>query len=144
MKLIKGFLKGLLYVILSPLILVGFAIYAVYSLLLFFYEFIIATIKFFSGSKLTTDLKEDKKVKQLIIEKDKKAKEEQEREENKANFVPQQQPTNTTINNFYITKDQLPIQNMNNVPSIENQQVQSIENKQYLGIEENKGGNEND
>ena len=59
MKIFKTFLKGLLYVILSPLIIAGFALYTVYSLFVYLYEFIVATIKFFGGSKLTTETKED-------------------------------------------------------------------------------------
>ena len=73
MKIFKTFLKGLLYVVLSPLIIAGFALYTVYSLFVYLYEFIVATIKFFGGSKLTTETKEDLKVKQIIKEKDKQS-----------------------------------------------------------------------
>ena len=62
MKIFKTFLKGLLYVVLSPLIIAGSALYTVYSLFVYLYEFIVATIKFFGGSKLTTETKEDLKV----------------------------------------------------------------------------------
>ena len=143
MKVIKGFLKGLLYVILSPLILVGFALYAVYSLFVFIWEFIVASIKFFSGKKLTTELKEDKMVKQLVEEKDKEYQLQKEKEQAQAEITPQ--PTsNTTINNFYITPDQLPINQSQNIPSTENNNVQAIENKEILEIEEQIGGNENE
>ena len=132
MKVIKGFLKGLLYVILSPLILAGFAIYAVYSLLVFIWEFFVASVKFFTGKKLTTELKEDKMVKELVEEKDKEYQLQKEKEEAQASITPQPS-SNTTINNFYITPDQLPINQ--NVQSLENNNIQSIENKEILEIE---------
>ena len=141
MKVIKGFLKGLLYVILSPLILAGFAIYAVYSLLVFIWEFFVASVKFFTGKKLTTELKEDKMVKELVEEKDKEYQLQKEKEEAQASITPQPS-SNTTINNFYITPDQLPINQ--NVQSLENNNIQSIENKEILEIEEQTGGDENE
>lgn len=141
MKVIKGFLKGLLYVILSPLILAGFAIYAVYSLLVFIWEFFVASVKFFTGKKLTTELKEDKMVKQLVEEKDKEYQLQKEKEEAQASITPQPS-SNTTINNFYITPDQLPINQ--NIQSLENNNIQSIENKEILEIEEQTGGDENE
>ena len=141
MKVIKGFLKGLLYVILSPLILAGFAIYAVYSLLVFIWEFFVASVKFFTGKKLTTELKEDKMVKELVEEKDKEYQLQKEKEEAQASITPQPS-SNTTINNFYITPDQLPINQ--NVQSFENNNIQSIENKEILEIEEQTGGDENE
>ena len=141
MKVIKGFLKGLLYVILSPLILAGFAIYAVYSLLVFIWEFFVASVKFFTGKKLTTELKEDKMVKELVEEKDKEYQLQKEKEEAQASITPQPS-SNTTINNFYITPDQLPINQ--NVQSLENNNIQSIENKEILEIEEQAGGDENE
>ena len=111
MKIFKTFLKGLLYVVLSPLIIAGFALYTVYSLFVYLYEFIVATIKFFGGSKLTTETKEDLKVKQIIKEKDEeqelKDKEEEQKVQNVAPIQSETQPQNTTtINNFYITPEQ--------------------------------------
>ena len=146
MKVIKGFLKGLLYVVLSPFILAGFAVYSVYTLILFIVEFFIATIKFFCGKKLTTDLKEDKKVKQLIEEKDKKIKEEEERQklidEKLAAPTPQQNPT--TINNFYITQDQLPIDGLDKIQEISHEETKSLENNKYFEIEDSEGGNDDE
>ena len=147
MKVIKGFLKGLLYVILSPFILVGFAVYTVYSLLLFIVEFLNASLHFFSGKKLTTDLKEDKKVRQLIVEKDKKMKEDEERQRKIDERLSEQtasQQGPTTINNFYITQDQLPIDGLNNIQGIKHEDPKEIENKKYLEIEDNKGGKDNE
>jgi hypothetical protein len=143
MGIIKGFLKGLLYIILSPLIIAGFALYVVYALILYIVEFFIATFKFFSGSKLTTETKEDKKVKQILIEKNKKIKEEATKSES-APINQNHQPTTTTINNFYITKEQLPIENAAKPQYFSSEEPKTIENKQYLNAASNEGGKEHE
>ena len=149
MKIFKTFLKGLLYVVLSPLIIAGFALYTVYSLFVYLYEFIVATIKFFGGSKLTTETKEDLKVKQIIKEKDEeqelKDKEEEQKVQNVAPIQSETQPQNaTTINNFYITKEQFPFNNPVETQFLQNTEVKNIENKPVLEIEEKEGGNNNE
>ena len=149
MKIFKTFLKGLLYVVLSPLIIAGFALYTVYSLFVYLYEFIVATIKFFGGSKLTTETKEDLKVKQIIKEKDEeqelKAKEEEQKVQDVAPIPSETQPQNTTtINNFYITPEQFNLKNTAEPQYLQNNEPKEIENVEVLEIENKEGGNENE
>lgn len=138
MKIIKTFFKGFLYLILSPFIIVAFALYAVYALFLYFVELLIATYKFFTGSKLTTETKEDKKVKQIVIEKNKAAATPAKEEKTEEIITPAPAPTtNTTINNFYITKDQLP---HNSLPTSEVKAIETSEAQSNV----NEGGKENE
>ena len=66
MGFFKTFFKGLGYLIFSPFILAGFALFCVYSVFVFFYESIVAIIKFFKGERLTTFTEEDEKVYVMI------------------------------------------------------------------------------
>jgi hypothetical protein len=149
MKFIKGFLRGLLYVVLSPLILAAFALYAVYSVFIYIGSFFVATFKFFTGNKLTCKLREDKILEEYIAKKKKEEEEEEdeaEEEEKPAQtqqpIIVQTPPTNngpTTINNFYITPDQLNTAlNLHKQPenkAIEQQEPKLIEEKTEEGGE---------
>jgi hypothetical protein len=98
----------------------------------------VATYKFFTGSKLTTETKEDKKVKQIVIEKNKAAAEPVKEEKTEEIITPAPAPTtNTTINNFYITKDQLP---SNSLPLSEVKALGTSEVQTNV----NEGGKENE
>ena len=62
----KSFGKGLLYIVLFPLILIVLAIYGVYGLIVFVIQLIKMIILFFSGRTLTSDLEEDIKAKAIL------------------------------------------------------------------------------
>lgn len=55
----KTFLKGILYVVTFPLLIVGLAIYFVFSLFSFIFLSIKGLILFFKGESIVGDLKED-------------------------------------------------------------------------------------
>lgn len=138
MKFFKGFFKGLLYVILSPLIIVGFACYTVYAVFLYIWEFIMAAVKFFSGSKLTTDLKEDKKLKEYIQSKKEVIENAQQPQQNVAQNQPQ---GDTIINNFYITPEQY--QQMSN-QQIQNPTYPQVEQQEQTNYGDYYGGDNNE
>lgn len=66
MKFLKSFGFGLLYIVLLPFILVGIALIAVYAVVVFFIEFVIMLINFFSGKKLFPPFEEDVKAQKII------------------------------------------------------------------------------
>ena len=72
---IKIFLQGILYVVLSPLILLILALYAVYCTLTFIYMAIKAVIVFFMGGTPMGDLPEDVEAKRILLEKEQKQEE---------------------------------------------------------------------
>ena len=82
---LKVFLSGIIYVLLSPVILLVLAIYAAYCLIVFIYMAIRCLIVFFSGGNPLGDLKEDVDAKKIL----------KERELAPAN------PVQPQINNFY-------------------------------------------
>lgn len=146
MKFLKSFLRGLLYVVLSPLIIAGFALYAVYSVFVYLVTFFIATIRFFSGNKLTTDLKQDKTLKKFVKEKKEEIKEEKEKEKEIKKLQLEQslnpKETNsgsTTINNFYISPEQF----KNNFSAELRQNIPQQEVK-YIESNDSKGGDNNE
>ena len=67
-----GFLKtigkGLLYVILFPVILAGIAVYAVFGLFVFIFQFIKSIVLYFSGRSISGDLDEDISAKEKMGE----------------------------------------------------------------------------
>ena len=65
---LKIFLQGILYVVLSPLILLTLALYAVYSLIAFIYIAIRSIIVFFMGGTPLGDLPEDVEAKRILME----------------------------------------------------------------------------
>jgi len=84
---LKVFLSGIIYVLLSPVIALFLALYAVYCIFVFIYMAIRNLIVFFSGGNPLGDLKEDVEAKRIL----------KEREEALLN---QPQPQ---INNYYGT-----------------------------------------
>ena len=65
---LKIFLQGILYVVLSPLILLTLALYAVYCLIAFIYIAIRSIIVFFMGGTPLGDLPEDVEAKRILME----------------------------------------------------------------------------
>lgn len=130
MNILKSAGKGLLYILLSPLILAFFCLYAVYCILMFFVEWIIAIIQFFKGGKFSLRTKEDDQLDQLIAQK--------QSEKNQETQVASQTTNNTTnqtINNIYVDPNVFAALNkMNNqnpnqtINTITNQNVESLEN----------------
>ena len=62
----KNIAKGLLYVLLFPFGLIAIALYAVFGIFVFFFQFIRLIVLFFSGRKLTSDLPEDIEARRII------------------------------------------------------------------------------
>lgn len=67
---LKIFGKGVLYTVLSPLILVAWVLYGVYLLFVFVFMFFKTTIEFFMG-KNTEEFKEDLEARQMLLEDEK-------------------------------------------------------------------------
>ena len=65
----KLLLRGIIYTILSPLIVLILALYAVYLLFVFIYEAFRTLIVFFTGGTPFGDYKEDIKAKEILIAK---------------------------------------------------------------------------
>ena len=65
---LKIFLQGILYVVLSPLILLTLAVYAAYCVLAFIYIAIRSIIVFFMGGTPLGDLPEDVEAKRILME----------------------------------------------------------------------------
>lgn len=89
----KSFGKGLLYILLFPLILIVLTIYGVYGLVVFFIQLIKMVILFFSGKTLTSDLEEDIKAKAILSGDDGKKEEEEHKE---MSLYPSDSPIYTT------------------------------------------------
>ena len=62
----KSIGKGLLYVAIFPLGLVAIALYAVFGLFIFLYQFVRLIILFFTGRNLKTDLPEDIEARKIL------------------------------------------------------------------------------
>ena len=62
----KNFGKGILYVILFPLILVVVCLYSVFGIFVFFFQFVKMIILFFSGRTLFSDFEEDIAAKAIL------------------------------------------------------------------------------
>ena len=62
----KNFAKGLLYVLLFPFGLLAIALYAVFGIFVFFFQFVRLIILFFTGRNLSSDLPEDIEAKRII------------------------------------------------------------------------------
>lgn len=79
----KSIGKGLLYIVLFPILLIAIAFYGVYGLIVFVYELIKMIILFFSGKTLSSDLDEDIKAKAILAGKPIKDEEDEEEDEEK-------------------------------------------------------------
>ena len=62
----KGFGRGILYVFLFPLILVGIVLYAVFGLFVFIFQLFKLIYLFFTGRTLFSDLEEDIAAKAIL------------------------------------------------------------------------------
>ena len=74
----KSFAKGLLYVLLFPFGLIAIALYAVFGVFVFFFQFVRLIILFFTGRNLSSDLPEDIEAKKIIEANNPKDEEEEE------------------------------------------------------------------
>ena len=72
----KNIGKGALYVLALPLGLLAIALYAVFGVFVFFFQFVRLIILFFTGRNLRSDLPEDIKAKEIIEANKPKAEEE--------------------------------------------------------------------
>lgn len=140
MKFIKGFFRGLLYLILSPIILACFAIYMVYCAILFICMFFVNLFKFFTGRKLLGTLKEDIQAQEIILNANKK--EEANQNTTSTQTIQQSQPASEVkqqiINNYIFTNPK-DLQNLNlnpNTNQIETSNPVAIETKPINQIEQ--------
>ncbi len=76
----KGLAKGLLYFLFFPFGLLAIALYAVFGLFVFVFQFIKLIFLFFTGRNLQSDLPEDIEVKKIIESKKPKVEEEEDKE----------------------------------------------------------------
>ena len=74
----KNLAKGLLYFLLFPFGLIAIALYAVFGVFVFFFQFIRLIVLFFTGRNLSSDLPEDIEAKKIIEANNPKEEEEQE------------------------------------------------------------------
>ena len=84
----KGLAKGLLYFLFFPFGLIAIALYAVFGLFVFIFQFIKMIVLFFSGRNLQSDLPEDIEVKKIIEMKNPKPEEEKEDKELSMSLYP--------------------------------------------------------
>ena len=93
----KSFGKGLLYIVLFPLLIAAIVFYGAYGLIVFIYQFIKMIVLFFSGKTLTSDTEEDLKVKAILGNGTTEEKEEEEEEEiEKVSVYPSESPVYTS------------------------------------------------
>src|SRR5574344_110218 len=112
MSFFRTFGKGLLYILISPFVLAVFCLYFVYSIFVYFIEFIIACIKFFKGEKLSLFLKEDQEVADLILKNNVSDLPQNNQTINNTQTNNNNNTTNQTIiNNYYVGKDFVPNSN---------------------------------
>ncbi|MBE6143428.1 MAG: hypothetical protein E7177_05555 [Erysipelotrichaceae bacterium] len=137
--------QGILYTILSPFIILGVLIYAVYCLFAFFFMFIKRIVMFFKGEDMSVEMKIDRAAKMHLDNQD----EELEKKENE--ITPTITQTNvikeekTTIvqpiiiqtdeqgrlkNIQYITPSSTPSIEEKKVPQIEVQPLDNIEKEE--------------
>lgn len=138
MKFIKGFFRGLLYLILSPIILAGFAVYVVYCTIVFICMFFINIFRFFTGRKLLGILKEDLEAQEIINKANQKEQEEVNKQEAPQTSQPTQEVKQQIINNYIFTNPK-DLQNLNlnpNTNQIENSNPPQIENAPINQIEQ--------
>lgn len=91
----KSFGKGLLYIVLFPLIIVLIVVYGVYGLFAFIVQLVNLIILFFSGKSLSSDLEEDIKAKAILNGTDDKEDEDDEEEVEKISVYPSDSPVYT-------------------------------------------------
>lgn len=88
----KSIGKGVGYFFLFPLLIVGIALYSVFGLLVFIFQFFKLIFLFFTGRTLFSDLKEDVELKALLSKEKEQAEEtpaeEEKKEENPMSLYP--------------------------------------------------------
>lgn len=137
MKIIKTLLKGLLYLILSPLILVGFSLYFIYSLIIFIVLFFISSYKFVSGKKLNFELKEDILAKEIIQKRNLELQTNQSNQQiNQTPVVEVSTKPQTVVNNYYFSNND----NQNN-NSLNTNNIEDASNQHENLIEEQTSNN---
>ena len=136
--------QGILYTILSPFILLGVILYAVYSLFLFFFMFVKRIVMFFQGEDMSNEMKIDRAAKMHLSNQDEELeKKQQELEEKYALKTKVIKEEKTTIvqpiiiqtdeegrlkNIQYIQPTPAPTQiEEQNVPQIETEVIESKE-----------------
>ena len=99
----KNFGKGVLYVLVTPFLLVGLAIYGVVALFVFIFLAIKGLVLFFTGRSLYEDLPEDKEAKRRLAAASPKG---QESSVSVTPTITEEQTTNTEANQsvdpFYV------------------------------------------
>lgn len=88
----KSFGKGLLYVIIFPALVVAIAIYAVFGLFVFVFQFGKLIYLFFTGRTLFSDLEEDIAAKAKLSENS----EDEEKKETELSLYPSDSPVYTS------------------------------------------------
>lgn len=133
----KTVLFGLLYIVLSPFIVLLLAIYFVYCLLVFIYMSIRNLIVFFTGGTVNGDLSEDIQAKRIL----------QERLEAKNNPI-NPQPTSQNLYNMsgstIILAHPDMLNNLNNNNNITNKQPNQIDAIEPNLIEQNSNDSINE
>lgn len=70
LSFLKVVLRGVICTILLPVILLVWVLYGVYCLIIFVVMFIKSVVLFFTGEKMTGELKEDLEAKRILLEKE--------------------------------------------------------------------------
>lgn len=128
--------QGILYTILSPFILLGVVLYAVYSFFVFFFMFVKRIVMFFQGEDMSSEMKIDRAAKMHLTNQD----EELEKKEETKEVVPVEtkviKEEKTTIVQPIIiqTDEEGRLKNIQYIqptpaPQIEEQKVPQIETK---------------
>lgn len=141
--------QGLLYLILSPFLLILVVVYAIYALFVFFFMLGKRVVMFFSGDDMKEEMKIDKLAKMHIKQLD-----QEEEEKNSIQVQPQSviEKNNTTVvQPIIIQTDEKgvlksvqmgpnPIQNQVS-PSVDNA-IETIESKDLTGNDSNESEDE--
>lgn len=134
---LKTFGQGLLYLILSPLLIAFAIIYMVYAFFVFIFIFFKRIFMFFAGEDMKEELKIDRLAKMHLANQD------EEKKEEESNLTPNIQTTNTIVQPIIIQTDengilksvQIPNQGSLNKP-------QKIENHDYVDNVQNENTEE--
>ncbi len=115
---LKVFLQGVLYVVLSPLIVATLAVYGVYCVFVFIYIAIRSVIVFFMGGTPLGDLPEDVEAKRILMQ---RAETQADPTQTLANAIAQSQMQ--FAQNFYAQQNNQPAEPINEEPTTEDVSV---------------------
>lgn len=115
---LKVFLQGVLYVVLSPLIVATLVIYGVYCIFVFIYIAIRSVIVFFMGGTPLGDLPEDVEAKRILMQ---RAETQADPTQTLANAIAQSQMQ--FAQNFYAQQNNQPAEPINEEPTTEDVSV---------------------